>query len=102
MTFNVTIFNSHGTEVLTAAPTTENAAWKLAEEKRPPGGASYIHAGPLKFRAPYRRNTFATEQAYYCGTSTRRLSNLQIEAAAKRFEMDGEHDNAANIRELMK
>lgn len=49
----------------------------------------------------YRNDVFRTERARYCGTSTRRLTDKQIVAAAERFQADGEIDNAHNMLSLI-
>ena len=73
---------------------------KTRDTTRPTLGASYLIA-------PERELVF---KPYHLGqpslrprpASTRRLSNLQILAAAKRFEADGEMDNAVNMLGLLK
>ena len=56
----------------------------------------------LQNKRAYRPDPFAVERGNYHGTSTARLSNIQVESAAKRFEDDGEAQNAAEMRALKK
>ena len=72
----------------------------IAESRRPALGASYVYdeTRRLVFK-PYRRPR-PPEYSRYEPTNTRRLSRPQIESAAKRFELDGEHENAASMRAL--
>ena len=83
--WTVTIFDRKRRQVNRVFGLKRGQAAMLAEESRLPGGATYVHltATKLNFK-PYRRDPFATEKAKYWGVSNRKLSNKQIEAAAKR------------------
>ena len=63
------------------------------------GGGTYVHLDDteLKFKPHHLGQPSLRPRP----ASTRRLSNLQILAAAKRFEADGEMDNAVNMLGLL-
>ena len=68
------------------------------------GGGTYVHLDDteLVFK-PYRQtDPYRTERQDYLSPGRPRLSNSQILAAAKRFEADGEMDNAVNMLGLLK
>ena len=73
---------------------------KTRNTVRPTLGASYLMVPEreLKFK-PYRLSQPTLRPR---PVSTRRPSNAEILAAAKRFEADGEMENAINMLELLK
>ena len=94
MRYAVTLFAPDG-RTDTRLNLDEQAAHDLANDKRPRHGGSYVYdeRRRLVFRKPRPR-----PQPRY---NTRRLSAVQIEAAAVRFENDGEYENGANMRALI-
>ena len=99
--YAVSLFNRWGSLTHMANNLDNRTARDLADSTRPAGGASYVHdeTKPLKFKT-YKRPR-PREFTLYESTSNRRLTAKQIELAAKRFELDGEHENAANMRALV-
>ena len=69
---------------------------------RPALGASYLiePETELKFR-PYRRDHFAIERRRCESPGRAHMNRAEIIAAARRFEADGEMDNAHNMLSLL-
>ena len=101
--FTVTLFDRKNRLIATIPSIKSSQVYDLAREKRPALGASYIteDGHELEFKRPRLTNPFQGPSRYL-GTSTRRLSNKQIEVAACRFAKDGEYANAAALLELRK
>jgi len=101
MKFTVEIFSPAGERLHHVPGLDRHAARRVVTLGRRKLDAAYIHRDDtvLSFK-PYRRDPFSKERAKYWSAGPARLSNTQIEAAAKRFEDDGEHDNAATIRSM--
>lgn len=100
--YAVTLFEPGGAG-LTIPCDDNQEARTFADTFRPLHGASYVHdeARELVFK-PYKQTGFSRSELLRHGpTGTRRHGPAQIEAAAKRFENDGEHKNAAQMRELL-
>jgi hypothetical protein len=94
--YTLVLFDRHGRECYRGP--------KTRDTTRPALGASYLIAPDteLKFK-PYRRDPFAADRRVYLSPSRRPYgSNAEKIAAAKRFSLDGEENNALAMLALLK